>query len=323
MEAVTKNTGLTIGELNDDSKKIRLKIKNKIIETLKSSKPTDIMYFDPSDIERYSKFAVDETDKFDGDDSIQLAVSFPADIIFANTIPVKDLMLVENNDISFVSCRIAMLNDHDRNTAISRMINSEEIHCVNVGVIETTVKGDNGTVKAYMEMSVCDNSNLIETKWIGIELKIAGSEEDMYENLNGMEQLGIIYDMNECINRSLIVWYALQQCLLNPVLSNYVSTRKEPLEQINKKQSAAKNKKKRKPAPKRYIKRNTILLDKMDNEVSINYECKSKKKTPLWHVTGHWREYKTGKKIFIQGYWKGPLREYKNLDEPREREIAG
>ena len=31
---------------------------------------------------------------------------------------------------------------------------------------------------------------------------------------------------------------------------------------------------------------------------------------------------KTGKKIFVQGYWKGPLREYKYTDEPREREIV-
>lgn len=40
----------------------------------------------------------------------------------------------------------------------------------------------------------------------------------------------------------------------------------------------------------------------------------------IWYVTGHWRQYKSGKRIFIQGYWKGALRETKNC-EAREREM--
>jgi hypothetical protein len=47
----------------------------------------------------------------------------------------------------------------------------------------------------------------------------------------------------------------------------------------------------------------------------------------IWYVTGHWREYKkTGKRIFIQGYWKGALRDMKSTAfqnlEPRERELV-
>jgi hypothetical protein len=50
------------------------------------------------------------------------------------------------------------------------------------------------------------------------------------------------------------------------------------------------------------------------------------RKSMIWYVTGHWREYKSGKRIFIQGYWKGALRHSKddvipNL-EPRERELV-
>lgn len=32
----------------------------------------------------------------------------------------------------------------------------------------------------------------------------------------------------------------------------------------------------------------------------------------IWYVTGHWREYQNGKRTFIQGYWKGALRHMKD-----------
>ena len=45
------------------------------------------------------------------------------------------------------------------------------------------------------------------------------------------------------------------------------------------------------------------------------------RKTLSWYVIGHWREYKaSGKKVFIQGYWKGEMRHLqKNLDKGRIR----
>jgi hypothetical protein len=51
------------------------------------------------------------------------------------------------------------------------------------------------------------------------------------------------------------------------------------------------------------------------------------RRSMIWYVTGHWREYKkTGKRIFIQGYWKGALRDMKSTAfqnlEPRERELV-
>ena len=47
------------------------------------------------------------------------------------------------------------------------------------------------------------------------------------------------------------------------------------------------------------------------------------RKTMVWYVIGHWRYYKnTGKKIFINPYWKGPMREIKNNNiNTRKRDI--
>jgi len=39
-------------------------------------------------------------------------------------------------------------------------------------------------------------------------------------------------------------------------------------------------------------------------------------------VTGHWREYQSGKKVFIKGYWKGALRNTPPTDiKSRNREL--
>ena len=43
----------------------------------------------------------------------------------------------------------------------------------------------------------------------------------------------------------------------------------------------------------------------INNIENTDNSDKYKKKKALWHVAGHWRHYKSGKRIFIQGYWKG------------------
>ena len=43
---------------------------------------------------------------------------------------------------------------------------------------------------------------------------------------------------------------------------------------------------------------------------------------PAWYVVEHNRIYKNGKNVWIDGYWKGALRDVKrNLDEGKERRI--
>ena len=100
--------------------------------------------------------------------------------------------------------------------------------------------------------------------------------------------------------------------LLNPVIA--YRCKRETIPDPNVKSN--KNKK----GPKKYVKK-LIIGDLSDMEFG---EKKSKHiKEPFWWVTGHWREYKSGKKIFIEGYWKGPFRKYGIANtEPREREMV-
>ena len=65
-----------------------------------------------------------------------------------------------------------------------------------------------------------------------------------------------------------------------------------------------------------------FLLDGAESTFSYDDHKKINRKCLCWYVIGHWREYKNGNKIFIQGYWKGALRNAKkNYDDGRERII--
>lgn len=112
---------------------------------------------------------------------------------------------------------------------------------------------------------------------------------------------------------TISTWIGVQIALLNPIIKE--RTRIETVPDLNK------STKKGKKGPKKYVKR-IIIGDISDMEFG---EKKTKHiKEPFWWVSGHWREYKSGKKIFINGYWKGPFREFGNIceGEPRERQIV-
>ena len=87
-----------------------------LIRITKSSKPTDIIHLNYKDLMRYTKFAIEKEIPEDKDiNNDNLIFSVPADIVFANTIPVKDLLIKINPNIT---CRIVMVDDKERNAAI-------------------------------------------------------------------------------------------------------------------------------------------------------------------------------------------------------------
>lgn len=320
-----KSTGLILEETVDIDKVMEKMVESytikdeaeteELVRITKSSKPTDIIHLNHEDLIKYTRFAIEREIPEDVDLGDDHVFNLPADIVFANTIPVKDLLIKID---PMVTCRIVMVDDEERNAAIAKMINGEDEICsVVFGVIETITTYRNQEIREYFAMAVMDDSDIVA---ISTDVGIRGTKSLVDEFLNTeRSQLSyMLFETQRLIDEAIICWYALQQCLLNPILVNYVSRYKEEV-----KSSRTRSKKKGKLPPKRYVKRNTILFDKMDREISINHEDKHKKKMPLWHVTGHWRTYKkTGKRIFVQGYWKGPLREYKYTDEPREREIV-
>lgn len=128
-----------------------------------------------------------------------------------------------------------------------------------------------------------------------------------------------ILRLQASISLSITAFYSVNAALLNPVIVDVYNskTSRIPDRSITAKPASKRGK-------IRYIKRHLMTVDDVDKAFEKRGFVR---KTMIWYVTGHWREYsKTGKRVFIQGYWKGALRHMKDTAfqnlEPRERELV-
>ena len=132
------------------------------------------------------------------------------------------------------------------------------------------------------------------------------TDDDMADEMTGLLYLG------------LSVWYSVNTSLLNPVIKDVFVSHSKPTPV-----SSGKSTNTNKRAKIRYIKQHIISMD----DVNDAFEKRGfMRRSMIWYVTGHWRKYQNGKRVFIQGYWKGALRHMKDTAfqnlEPRERELV-
>ena len=132
-----------------------------------------------------------------------------------------------------------------------------------------------------------------------------------YENPNTRKELEIM--------RSTLLadWYGIQLALLHPSVKEVFSNPK--ITKVHERIGTGKDRKRR----TRYVRTHTINEGDIKAKNSLG-NSHIHRKTLAWWVIGHQRHYKNGKTRFINGYWKGPLREAKrNFDEGRDRIIDG
>ena len=110
---------------------------------------------------------------------------------------------------------------------------------------------------------------------------------------------------------ALTTWYGIQVALLNPYVKDVFRT------ETIRKTGFNPNGKKRKSIVK-YIRHHYLNPGALSPKTETGQLLR---KTMAWYVCGHWRHYQDGKTIFIQPYWKGPLRETK-VCEPRDRIVV-
>jgi len=224
------------------------------------------------------------------------------DIIVAGTIPSPDIEMVIPD--MHVRGRVCVL---DKESILDSIRNEKEGHPFLIGFIDIIVL-DN--IKFRVALRMFDN---LVFDWVPI-VKVPNP---IYQLENEQAQREAIEEVTSFRDIFFLSWYGIQIALLNPVLEARFHRETVPYE--DKKRTN--NKKK---APKRYVKK--ITLGDISDITFAKEKGSHQIKEPFWWVSGHWRNQKIKnghKRIFIQGYWKGILREVaeEKNQEPRERVI--
>lgn len=234
-------------------------------------------------------------------------ITIPSDLFFAGTIPLTDVKISvdeRNSGGVLIKYRVIIFDDYaDRAKSAS-----EECEAT-VGVILIPVGNtDNG--EFIVPICVVKGVDFLPIAPIG------------FRNVSQRNQIALKNHLNQAQIGQMVIslletWYGIQIALLHPEVKEVFQN-----PQTVRDYDGTKNKPKSNKKPRvRYIKKHIINKDELEKRI---YGTKKaiKRQALLWYVIGHWRTYKEGRKVFIQPYWKGALRNEKSVVEAREREIV-
>ena len=278
-------------------------------------------------------------------ESVMTGEPVPADIVIANTIPIRNFVMTGTRGDDYAYDRyVFQFSIFDFNDCIpivytdmnaDGLINPMSLKIVEnvdnmeymgrddsdliVGVVTVTEHPRDNSATCYKfsipiighHDTLCAPSILFDMDFIyqghTTHVTINNKNEDIVKML---DDLGDVVTTDGHI--AIETLYAIECALLNPVILNVFNRRTTTMPISSGKQT-----KHNKRATIRYVKKHYITADEIHEELKSHGFTR---KALVWYVTGHWREYKNGKRIFIQGYWKGALRKSKE-GEIRDREL--
>lgn len=248
-----------------------------------SSNATDMFLFRPEDysvlIEKFKSSIIKDDNYYSGD------------IFLANTIPIMDMYLGPINKpnnaarILIFPQMVSKLNDYINNSKLIQM--GYMVFYVSAGVfiaIEINFDAESlSIVPDFRPIPIGPNAD----KPIPIE------HHSMWMNT---------------FCSYMQAWYAIQLSLLHPQIKLLFShPQREKIKKTNYKEKTTKE----------YIRIKKHIVDASAFEKALKYDIGHKEYSCLcWWVRGHFRE-RMGKKEFVKGYWKGPLRETKKQNYVR------
>lgn len=274
------------------------------VHIMKTSRPTDEISLSGNMLERLASFWYKDNEDHGS--------YIPSDILWANTIPIRDCIIRTPKDRTTLPkgklgcnyCRIIVFDKASKE-------NPEMKPCVLVllhyadGLIFYTYFGVAVVNGEPLSKSLIDYSVGILTDDKRLERRFDCGEPDILCHIPNLFTSMLSY---------MEAWYGLQVALLNPKIE-YVFN-----EHSSKAVYKNPNRNKRNKPKIEYIKRYIISDDVLDEAIK-NTRIYTKL---CWYVTGHWRNQATKeghKRIFIEGYWKGLEREKAN-GEIRDRGIT-
>ena len=185
-----------------------------------------------------------------------------------------------------------VLDAYDQKTVIHVDLEDEHVVMINeIGLMVFVLKEDGGWQVA-MNKGLMNNPNLLDDPETSQDVA-------MYAHL------------------LLEIWYGIQIALIHPQLR--ILFKNPAKEKVYLRQGKGKDRKR----VVKYVRKHYITAEGIDEALYGKGHKDFERKTMAWYVIGHWRQYKNGTRKFINGYWKGPLREMKrNLDGGRIRQLA-
>ena len=225
-----------------------------------------------------------------------------ADIIIGGTVPIKDMIInLPQSDSANIDVRV--------------IVNNENM------IAESYSK--DGASRVLYYKPVTDNDKDYVMLVIGFYYKSDGKplKVSSLPPYNETTETKRWYDEGshdsfEAGYKLYVLWYAIQLALLNPVVRDIIKINGNDAIDISTRK-AGKNKKGKRVI--KYVKRHEIDINELK---AFNESRIYRRSMTLWHVTGHYREYKDGHKIFIKPYWKGADRDKLNNAETVERKIV-
>lgn len=230
-------------------------------------------------------------------------ITIPSDLLFAETLPLHDFRISideRKNGGEMVKYRVLILQNY------SEILKSQKEETVGYLIFENF-----GGKEMFMEICACYGVDSIAINCKRIGYKGYAEQELLF--LQSKLKCG---DFQDFAFSFLSTWYGIQIALLHPTVKEvFQKPQKIPIGKSQKKEYE------RKGIKIKYIKKH-VIKDKELKELIHGKTGNYSRHALIWYVTGHWRTYKNGNKVFIQPYFKGALRETKKLQSEREREIV-
>lgn len=264
-----------------------------IVADINKSRPSDTIYLTGTEDRMLVDLWINPTDE---------RIMIPSDIFFAGTIPLLDCRLVvDESDINgiTVTYRVVIFSDYKE-----RIEQAKDYEGAGV-LVGALIPENFAPYYYYYPLVVAHEMNSLASAGIGW--------------INGKRMLVDVTKkyMAQSFVAFMETWYGIQIALLHPTVQEVFKNPKTVVEEAK-----PTNKHGHKPRKVRYIKKHMVPSKELELAIYGRNGKEKQRHALVWYVIGHWRELKSGRKVFVNPYWKGPLRELKrNLDE-RQREIV-
>ncbi|MCM1213994.1 MAG: hypothetical protein NC548_05690 [Lachnospiraceae bacterium] len=256
------------------------------------------------------------------DEQINTSLYVPADILLANTIPLPaiEIKYHMNEPSEKDVCQTYYVNIWTELLPLAAKRLSEENHTLAVGIVSCPIIDIEGTYCGKLAAPI-----IVGYGMPTLGMHACGWKLNVDVPIDSLAKL--IQTFWENAPHWMYIWYNIQFGMLHPIIRKVLASTSTSIPmQVTK--SAKKKKRRSVKYIRRHIVNATDIRAALESSSIVSSSTGSSDKkyhrhTMSWYVTGHWRtNKKTGKAKFIQGFWKGPLRQVqRNLDDGRDREV--